>query len=73
MNTFIHTSVACYLIGCFISAGIAFGMKKQDESWGETFGFAIFLGILSWINVGIIIGDLYTMYIKAQEEPGKKE
>lgn len=72
MNMFFHFTAAFYLVGFFISAGIAFGMKKQDESWGETLGLAIFLGLFSWINIGIVIGDLYAIYLNKKNESTEK-
>jgi hypothetical protein len=56
--------IGLYLVGYFISVGIAFGFKEEKDSWLETFGFGLFLGTLSWINVGLIIGDVCKKYLK---------
>lgn len=53
-----------YLVGYFISFGISFGMKEEKDSWWDTFGFACFLGLLSWINIGLAIGDYFKKHFK---------
>lgn len=56
-----------YLVGYFISFGIAFGFKEKKESWWYTFQFACFISMLSWINIGIIIGDFANKYLKSDK------
>jgi hypothetical protein len=56
--------IGLYLVGYFISVGIAFGFKEQNETWLGTFNFACFIGFLSWINVGLLIGDVCKKYLK---------
>ena len=61
---FMEFIIGLYLVGYFISFGIAFGYKEESESWWDTLGFACFFSILSWINVGLMIGDLCKLYLK---------
>lgn len=60
--------LTAYLVGYFISFGIAFGFKEEKDSWWSTFSFAIFLGFLSWINIGLLVGDLFNILIERKRE-----
>lgn len=66
-----ETILGLYLVGWFISFGISLGMKDEDESWPEALGLAVFLGVMSWISVGMVIGELHNKHIK--DETKNKE
>lgn len=57
-----------YLVGYFISFGIVFGFKEKDESFWFTFSFGFFMGFLSWINLGLLFGDVCRKYLKNEAE-----
>lgn len=56
-----------YLVGYFISIGIAFGFKEEKDSWLDIFGLALFLGLLSWINIGLLIGYVCNNFLKKKD------
>lgn len=64
--------IGLYLVGYFISLGIAFGFKEESESWWHTLKFGCILGFLSWINVGLLFGDVCKKYLN-EPKPNKDE
>lgn len=47
-----------YLVGYFLSVGIVFSFREENEPLRFTIGAAIFVSLLSWIAVGLAFGDM---------------
>lgn len=58
-----------YLVGYFISFGIAFAYKKESESWLSTLILAIMFSLISWINIGLAFGDFCKQYLSEDGNP----
>lgn len=55
MTTSISILLTSYLIGYFISFGLVIGIHKEFNF--NVFVLAFFCGLLSWINIGVLIAD----------------
>jgi hypothetical protein len=65
--------IGLYLVGYFISVGIAFSFREKSESWLSTLNVAIIFSLLSWVNIGMAIGDFCKQYILDEEKTETNE
>jgi len=49
--------IGLYLVGVFISFGVAIEFKEKEQSWFYFFWVALIFSFLSWINIGTFIGE----------------
>lgn len=62
-----------YLVGYFISFGIYFAYREKSESWPSTLVLAIMFSLISWINIGLILGDFCKQYLSEDGNPEIKK
>jgi hypothetical protein len=55
--------IGLYLVGYFISFGIAMESEKVTESKTKMYFTAIIFSSLSWINIGTMLGEAYIKYL----------
>ena len=64
--------IGLYLVGYFISFGIAMEFKELTESKYKHYCTAIIFSLLSWINVGTMLGEVYNKYLDNEPKPEKQ-
>jgi hypothetical protein len=61
--------IGLYLVGYFISFGIALEFKCLAKSRRSIYVAAAIFSFLSWINIGTLLGEFYMQYINDKQEP----
>lgn len=56
MTTAFSILLTAYLIGYFISVGLIIGIHEKSTRHDAIIA-GIFIGLLSWINIGIFLAD----------------
>lgn len=57
-----------YLVGYFISFGISLEFKELTQSPFKLYCTAIIFSLLSWINIGTMLGEIYIKYLDDEPE-----
>lgn len=57
-----------YLVGFFISLGVAIEFKEKKQSWFDFLLVALIFSSLSWINIGTVIGEYCNNQVKKESE-----
>lgn len=58
-----------YLVGYFISFGIAVTYKKSDESLSFALFVSFMFGFISWIGVGLVLGGFDQKSSQQKNDP----
>jgi hypothetical protein len=59
LTTFYQTYLALWIIGGFCSVGILIVEEVEERPWWVTLYQSLFIFGMSWVSVGIAIGDIW--------------
>ncbi len=65
--------IGLYLVGYFISFGIALEFKEYTNSKHKLYVTSFIFSLLSWVNIGTMLGEIYKKYLDNDPKPVNNE